>query len=84
VLVALVVGVWIGTTMIADGNPAAGFLRLIDTNVRDALTDSDHISIIIFSMLLGGMVGVISRSGGALGVVRALEPLRPLREGHNS
>jgi len=74
VLVALVVGVWIGTTMLAGGNPAAGFFRLIDTNVRDALTDSDHISIIIFSMLLGGMVGVISRSGGALGVVRALEP----------
>ena len=75
VLVALVVGVWMGTTMIAGGNPAAGFLRLIDTNVRDALSDPDHVSIIIFSMLLGGMVGVISRSGGALGVVRALEPL---------
>lgn len=74
VLVALVVGVWMGTTMIAGGNPAAGFLRFIDTNVRDALTDPDHVSIIIFSMLLGGMVGVISRSGGALGVVRALEP----------
>jgi len=75
VLVALVVGVWMGTTMIAGGNPAAGFLRLIDTNVRDALSDPDHVSIIIFSMLLGGMVGVISRSGGAIGVVRALEPL---------
>jgi len=74
VLVALAVGVWMGTTMIA-GNPAAGFLRLIDTNVRDALSEPDHVAIIIFSMLLGGMVGVISRSGGALGVVRALEPL---------
>ncbi len=75
VLIALVVGVWIGTTMVAGGNPAAGFLRLIDTNIRDALVDSDHMSIIVFSMLLGGMVGVMSRSGGTLGVVRALEPL---------
>jgi len=74
VLIALLVGIWIGTTMVAGGDPAAGFLRLIDTNVRDALVDADHMSIIVFSMLLGGMVGVMSKSGGTLGVVRALEP----------
>ena len=74
VLIALVMGVWIGTTMVAGGNPAAGFLRLIDTNVREALIDSDHMSIIIFSMLLGGMVAVMSKSGGTFGVVHALEP----------
>jgi Na+/H+ antiporter NhaC len=74
VLVALVVAVWVGTTMLAGGKPLAGFLRLIDTYVRDALIDSDHMSIIVFSMLLGGMVAVISKSGGTLGVVRALEP----------
>jgi hypothetical protein len=34
VLIALVVGVWIGTTMVAGGNPAVGFLRFIDTNIR--------------------------------------------------
>jgi Na+/H+ antiporter NhaC len=75
VLVALLMAVWIGATMIADGNPGAGFLRVVDTYVRDALIDSDHMSIIVFSMLLGGMVAVISKSGGTLGVVRALEPL---------
>ena len=57
VLVALLMAVWIGTTMVAGGDPAAGFLRLIDTNIRHALVDSDHMSIIIFSLLLGGMVG---------------------------
>jgi Na+/H+ antiporter NhaC len=75
VLIALVIGVWIGTTMVAGGNPATGFLRFIDTNIREALIDPDHMSIIVFSMLLGGMVGVMSRSGGTVGVVRALEPL---------
>jgi Na+/H+ antiporter NhaC len=74
VLVALFAGIWIGTTMVAGGDPGAGFLRLVDTNVREALIDSDHMSIIIFSMLLGGMVGVMSKSGGTIGVVRALEP----------
>jgi Na+/H+ antiporter NhaC len=74
VLIALLMAVWIGTTMVSGGDPAAGFLRLIDTNIRGALVDSDHMSIIVFSMLLGGMVGVMSKSGGTLGVVRALEP----------
>jgi len=37
-----------------------------------SLADSDHASIIIFSVLLGGMVGVISRSGGTQGIVDRL------------
>ncbi len=75
VLVALVAAVWIGATMVAGGNPGVGFLRFIDTYVRGSLVDSDHMSIIVFSLLLGGMVAVMSKSGGTVGVVRALEPL---------
>jgi Na+/H+ antiporter NhaC len=75
VLIALLMAVWVGATMFAVGGPLAGFLRLIDTYVRDALVDGDHMSIIVFSMLLGGMVAVISKNGGTVGVVRALEPL---------
>ena len=75
VLVALLMAVWVGATMISGGSPLAGFLRLIDTYVRDSLAETDHMSIIVFSMLLGGMVAVISKSGGPVGVVRALEPL---------
>jgi Na+/H+ antiporter NhaC len=75
VLVSLFLGVWLGATMVAGGHVGSGFLRVIDTNVRDALTDPDKVSIILFSMLLGGMVGVMSRSGGTYGVVRVLEPL---------
>lgn len=74
VVLSLFTGVWLGATLISDGNAAAGFLRVIDTYARDALTDSDKMSIILFSILLGGMVGVMSRSGGTHGVVRALEP----------
>ncbi|MCU0305371.1 MAG: Na+/H+ antiporter NhaC family protein [Thermoanaerobaculales bacterium] len=74
VVLSLFVGVWLGATLVAGGNAATGFLRVIDSYARTALTDSDKISIIMFSMLLGGMVGVMSRSGGTHGVVRALEP----------
>ena len=75
VLVSLVLGTWLGTTMLADGHVGAGLLRVVDSNIRNALTSSDHVSIIVFSMLLGGMVGVMSRCGGTMGIVRVLEPL---------
>jgi len=74
VVLSLFVGVWLGATLLADGNAAAGFLRVVDTYARDALTDPDKVSIILFSILLGGMVGVMSRSGGTHGVVNALAP----------
>jgi len=74
VVLSLFVGVWLGATLLAGGNVAAGFFRVIDTYARDALTDPDKMSIILFSILLGGMVGVMSRSGGTHGVVKALEP----------
>ncbi len=37
-----------------------------------ALNDSGHLSVIIFSLLVGGMVSIISRNGGMAGVVRRL------------
>ncbi len=74
VLLSLFLGVWLGASMLAGGNLGAGFLRVVDTHVREVLTDPDKISIVIFSVLLGGMVGVMSRCGGTHGIVRALEP----------
>ena len=40
-----------------------------------ALNDSGHLSVILFSLLIGGMVAVISRNGGMAGVVRRLSVL---------
>lgn len=74
VVASLALGVWIGALLL-EGNPGSAFFRVVDGHIRDALVDADHISIIVFSMLLGGMVGVMSRSGGMAGVVRALAPL---------
>ena len=74
VLVALFLGVWLGAAM-ARGGLAAGALAAIDGYVRGALADPDHVAIIVFSMFLGGMVGVMSKAGGTHGIVRALEPL---------
>lgn len=68
VVLALVSGVWLGATFVAGFDPFAGVLRTADTYAVGALADADHASIVIFSLLLGGMIGVLARSGGALGM----------------
>ncbi|MCK4577256.1 MAG: Na+/H+ antiporter NhaC family protein, partial [Candidatus Marinimicrobia bacterium] len=52
--------------------PFFGFLRTIDSYLIRAVTDPDHMKIVLFTMTLGGMVGIISRSGGTHGIVVAL------------
>ncbi len=75
VVTALFFGVWLGALLFADLNPIAATLRSIDTFITPALVDADHAAILVFSFLLGGMVGVISKSGGTRGIVEALRPL---------
>ena len=46
---------------------------VIDTYIINAVADSGHMSIIVFSLLIGGMVAIISKNGGMAGVVDALK-----------
>ncbi len=51
------------------------FMSLFDslTNfIINALTDSGHMSVIVFSLLIGGMVALISKNGGMAGIVQSL------------
>ena len=69
VLLSLFCGVWLGATFLVGYNPFLGFLRVLDHYLMNALADHKHASIILFSLTLGGMVGLIARSGGAQGIV---------------
>ncbi len=75
VIVALFFGIWMGVTFMYDYNPLLGFLHTLDGYIVNALASGERISILIFSLVLGGMVGVISRSGGTQGIVRRLSRL---------
>ncbi|HUP50305.1 MAG TPA: Na+/H+ antiporter NhaC family protein [Thermoanaerobaculia bacterium] len=69
VLLSLSLGIFAGALILYQWNPITAFARSIDSIVVPAVADLDHAKIIVFSMLLCGMVGVISRSGGTLGIV---------------
>jgi hypothetical protein len=72
VLVSLFLGVFAGALILVGGNPVSAFARSIDGFVSSALADESHAKILIFSTLLGGMVGIISKSGGTRGIVEQL------------
>ncbi|MFQ5525587.1 MAG: Na+/H+ antiporter NhaC family protein [Thermoanaerobaculia bacterium] len=72
VLLSLFLGIFFGALFLNDWNPITAFARAIDQFVAPSLGDSGNASIIIFTTLLGGMVGVISKSGGTQGLVDSL------------
>lgn len=50
----------------------SGLLMVIDTYIIDALNDSGHLSVVVFSIMIGGIVALISRNGGMKGIVNGI------------
>jgi Na+/H+ antiporter NhaC len=78
VVIALFAGIWLGAFFVNDYNLVRSFFYVVDHYIIDSLAGdggSDHVSIGIFTLLLGGMVGVFSRIGGTQGVVDAISRL---------
>lgn len=76
VITALLAGVWLGALAISGYNPLSALWRTIDTYVVPTLGDVEggHTQIVVFSLLLGGLVGVVARNGGTQGIVDAVSP----------
>jgi Na+/H+ antiporter NhaC len=79
VFIALFIGILVGTATIFWYQDTAllpaifkGLFSIIDTYIIDSLTEPGHMSIIVFSMLIGAMVNIITRNGGMKGVVNIL------------
>lgn len=78
VMVSLFIGIWAGA-FVAGGLRieslyyfVVSIFEVVEKYVVKALADSSHISIIVFSLMIGGMVAIISRNGGMAGVVKSL------------
>lgn len=78
VLLALFLGIWSGIFILNGFTSQSlfwSFFAVIDTYILNALKNPDHLAIIVFSSLIGGMVAIISRNGGMAGVVNGLSKL---------
>jgi Na+/H+ antiporter NhaC len=72
IIPSLVAGVWLGAWLLEGltvGGILTGLLDLIGVYVVDALSNPDHVAIIVFTLMIGGMVGIIRRNGGTDGIV---------------
>ena len=75
VVPALLLGIWLGATALTSftlSGAGRGLLDSFQVYVRGALADPDRASIVLFTMMIGGMVGIITRNGGMASIVRAL------------
>ncbi len=73
VVPSLFLGIWAGAWITYALSPVGlwkGLLDVVDTYVLHALNDTGRLSIVIFSFLIGGMVGIVSRNGGMNGIVK--------------
>ena len=75
VIPALLLGLWVGATALQSFTFKGAGIGLLDTFqvfVRDALADADRASIVLFTMMIGGMVGIITRNGGMASIVKSI------------
>lgn len=72
VIVSLLAGVWLGALFIYNYNPLTALLRTLDSYYALTITDRSHALILLFSLAVGGLVGVAYRSGGMHGLVEKI------------
>jgi Na+/H+ antiporter NhaC len=75
VVPALLLGLWLGSTALQGFTPLGGLKGLLDVFtvfIVNALANPDHAAIILFTMMIGGMVGIITRNGGMASIVRVV------------
>jgi Na+/H+ antiporter NhaC len=75
VVPALLLGLWLGSTALLGFTPLGALKGLLDVFtvfIANALAKPDNAKIILFTMMIGGMVGIITRNGGMASIVRVV------------
>ncbi|KPK75201.1 MAG: sodium:solute symporter [Phycisphaerae bacterium SM23_30] len=68
VYVALVIGLWSGCSILAEGNPVKGLADTIELCVN-VFKDADQTKVILFSACIGALIAYTQRSGGVRGLI---------------
>ena len=83
VLPSLAIGILVGAFMMLPCSSAeerfgdsyallSGIRLAVETYVIGAMADADHIKVILFSLIIGSMVGVVAANGGTQAMVKAV------------
>ena len=75
VIPALFMGVWLGAWAINGFTLPGlwqGLLESFQQHILAAVADADNAAVVLFSLMIGGTVGIISRNGGMQGIVNLI------------
>jgi len=68
-LFALFGGVWLGGMFLHGYNPLSSLLSAFDHYLVESIANHEHAAILLFTLALGGIVGVLSKSGATRALV---------------
>ena len=72
VIPALFIGIWGGALILIGPGLFSwwtSFLKSFDTYLVNAIANPDRVRVLLFTMMLGGMIGILARNGGMQGIV---------------
>ncbi len=72
VIISLFIAVWLGATFLHSFNPIDGFFRSGDTYILESAADPWYAAILIFTMIIAGTLGLVTKAGGAHAIAEAL------------
>ncbi len=75
VLISIAAGIYLGSVFVYDFNPLIALIRMADTILLNTIINKEHMLIILFTLLIGGVVGIISRNGGTFGLATKITKL---------
>ena len=68
VYISLVLGIWLGWTIIHGWNPVMGLIRTVNVLI-DVFKDADNTRVVLFSAMIGAIITFTQYSGGMKGFV---------------
>lgn len=74
IVLSLVLGIFAGALVMSGGDPLTALGHTWETHLWSTLIDPGKMRMLSFTLLMGGMVGVITRSGGMQGLVKLITP----------
>lgn len=64
IYLSLFCGAFAGAILLAGGNVFSAFLALFEEHLLPALADKWNLSVLVFTLLMGGLVGLLNAGGG--------------------
>lgn len=72
VILSLSIGIWVGFSILHSVNPVTGLALGIE-GVVNVFTDAGDTRVLMFTLIIGGLIATIEKSGGVRGFIHLLE-----------